>query len=454
MQAASASVGEAGWALFHFRHDRLDLIGCPHDAILFAAFCQKDGIFAFFLHDLEQSLGAADGIGVLVGDGFRQRGGPGQRIFVDHGGEAQAESLFAREFAVGIGQLAKDVVTHQAAPQGIAAHVGDEAPFHFHNRHARCRMDHADVGAAGDLEAAAEADAVDGGDDGDGAFAPGHGGFLRAIRIAVSALGQLRLSLVSIPVELYSATRSAAKISFRQIHKPSGKRIRYEKSVPGIGPVDRDEIVKGYEVDDDEYILIEPDELDAIKLETKKTLELVQFVEMAEIPPIYFDKPYYLVPSDELAQEAYRVIRDALRQSGKAGLGQLTMRGKEYLAAVRPCGDGILLETLHYADELREAEPMFGQIEDAKADKELLEVATSLIDRKTAPFDASSYSDSYAEALRDLLEAKKKNKKTPRVSTSNEAESPGENVVDLMAALKESLDSAEKKGRNRKKKAS
>ena len=270
--------------------------------------------------------------------------------------------------------------------------------------------------------------------------------------------GQLRLSLVSIPVELYSATRSAAKISFRQIHKPSGKRIRYEKSVPGIGPVDRDEIVKGYEVDDDEYILIEPDELDAIKLETKKTLELVQFVEMAEIPPIYFDKPYYLVPSDELAQEAYRVIRDALRQSGKAGLGQLTMRGKEYLAAVRPCGDGILLETLQSSPVTRviffEAEPMFGQIEDAKADKELLEVATSLIDRKTAPFDASSYSDSYAEALRDLLEAKKKNKKTPRVSTSNEAESPGENVVDLMAALKESLDSAEKKGRNRKKKAS
>ena len=148
------------------------------------------------------------------------------------------------------------------------------------------------------------------------------------------------------------------------------------------------------------------------------------------------------------------MIRDALRQSGKAGLGQLTMRGKEYLAAVRPCGDGILLETLHYADELREAEPMFGQIEDAKADKELLEVATSLIDRKTAPFDASSYSDSYAEALRDLLEAKQKNKKTPRVSTGDEAESPGENVVDLMAALKESLDSAEKKGRSRKKKAS
>ncbi|WP_323766168.1 Ku protein [Marinovum sp.] len=266
--------------------------------------------------------------------------------------------------------------------------------------------------------------------------------------------GQLRLSLVSIPVELYSATRTAAKISFRQIHQPSGKRIRYEKSVPGIGPVDSDEIVKGYEVGDDEYILLDPDELDAIKLETKKTLELVQFVDMSEIPPIHFDKPYYLVPSDELAQDAYRVVRDALRQSGKAGIGQLTMRGKEYLAAVRPCGDGILLETLHYADELRDAEPMFSQIEDAKADKDLLEVATSLIDRKTAPFDASSYTDSYAAALRDLLEAKQKNKKTPRVSTGDEGEARGENVVDLMAALKESLKTAEKKGRGRKKKAS
>lgn len=266
--------------------------------------------------------------------------------------------------------------------------------------------------------------------------------------------GQLRLSLVSIPVELYSATRSAAKISFRQIHKPSGKRIRYEKTVQGIGPVDTDDIVKGYEVGDDEYILIDPDEIDAVKLETKKTLELVQFVGACEIAPIYFDKPYYLVPTDDLAEDAYRVVRDALRASDKVGIGQVTLRGKEYLAAVRPCGDGLLLETLHYADELRDAEPMFSQIEDAKSDKDLLEVATTLIERKTAPFDAASYSDSYADALRDLLEAKQKNKKTPRVSTSgDEGDSKGDNVVDLMTALKESVKSAEKK-KTRKKKAS
>ena len=163
--------------------------------------------------------------------------------------------------------------------------------------------------------------------------------------------GQLRLSLVSIPVELYAANNSSARVSFRQIHKPSGKRIQYEKSVAGVGPIDAGDIVKGYDVGDDEYILLDPEEVDAIKLNTKKTLELVQFVGACEIPPIYFDKPYYLVPTDDLAQDAYRVIRDALNESQKVGLGQVTMRGKECLAAIKPCGDGLLLETLHYADE-------------------------------------------------------------------------------------------------------
>ncbi len=266
--------------------------------------------------------------------------------------------------------------------------------------------------------------------------------------------GQLRLSLVSIPVELYSATRSGAKVSFRQIHAPSGKRVRYEKTVPGIGPVDRDEIVKGYEVGDDDYILLDPDEVDEIKLESKKTLEIVQFVGNCEIPPLYFDKPYYLVPADELAQDAYRVVRDALRAAEKVGLGQLTMRGKEYLVAIRPCGDGLLLETLHYAEDIREAEPMFSQIEDETPDDDLLDVATSLIDRKTAPFDASAFSDSYEAALRDLIEAKRKDKKTKRVSTAGDSGKEGENVVDLMAALKESLKKAEGGKKKTKKKAS
>lgn len=265
--------------------------------------------------------------------------------------------------------------------------------------------------------------------------------------------GQIRLSLVSIPVEIHSATKTGARVSFRQIHGPSGKRVRYEKTVPGIGPVKSDEILKGYEIGDDEYLLLEQDEVDAIKLETKKTLELVQFVGLSEIPPLYFDRPYYVVPSDELAEDAYRVVRDALRETERAGLGQLTMRGKEHLCTLRACGDGLLLETLHYPDEIRNADPLFSSVQDDKTDKELLDVAKQLIDRKTDAFDASVFNDRYDEALRNLIERKRKSKKTPRARTSEDAAPSDENVVDLMAALKESLkkDGAKKKAPRRSK---
>ncbi len=250
--------------------------------------------------------------------------------------------------------------------------------------------------------------------------------------------GQLRLSLVSIPVELYAAHNSAARVSFRKIHKPSGKRIHYDKVADGIGPVNADDIVKGYEVDCD-YILLDPEEIDAIRLETRRTLELVQFVGACEIPPLYFDRPYYLVPTDELAEDAYRVVRDALRAEEKVGLGQMTMRGKEYLVAIKPCGDGLLLETLHYADELRDSAPMFSHIKNAQVDAELLDLATTLISRKTAPFDAAAFIDHYAEALAGLIAAKKRSRKTPRVSAEAPDRPAGENVVDLMAALRQSL---------------
>lgn len=253
--------------------------------------------------------------------------------------------------------------------------------------------------------------------------------------------GQIRLSLVSIPVEIHSARKSSSRISFRQIHGPSGKPVRYQKTVPGVGPVDSDDILKGYETGDGEYILLEPDEIDAIKLETKKTLELVQFVGATEIAPIWFDRPYYIVPQDDLAEDAYRVVRDALRQAKKTGLGQLTMRGKEYLCAIRPCGDGLLMETLHYEEDIRDADPLFSSIEDEATDADLLEVATQLIEKKTAPFDASAFEDHYAAALSELIEAKSKSKKTPRSKASDEESSSRSdgNVVDLMDALKKSL---------------
>jgi DNA end-binding protein Ku len=253
--------------------------------------------------------------------------------------------------------------------------------------------------------------------------------------------GQLRLSLVSIPVEIHAARKSGSKIRFRQIHGPSGKPVHYQKVVTGVGPIDAKDIMKGYETDDGEYILIQPEEVDAIRLETKKTLELVQFVGACEIAPIWFDSPYYLVPTDDLAEDAYRVVRDALRKTQKIGLGQLTMRGKEYLCAVRPCGDGLLMETLHYEEDLRAADPLFASIEDEDVDEELLAVAEQLIERKTAPFDASAFQDHYAAALSQLVEGKVKSKKTPRTkSGGGEEKAPqATNVVDLMDALKKSL---------------
>jgi len=251
--------------------------------------------------------------------------------------------------------------------------------------------------------------------------------------------GQLRLSLVSIPVELHSATKSGAKVGFRQIHGPTGKRVRYQKTVPGVGPVDTSDILKGYEVGDDEYLLLDPEEIDAIRLETKKTLELVQFVGSCEISPLYYDRPYYVVPTDDLAEDAYRVVRDALRKSEMVGLGQLTMRGREYLCAIRPCGDGLLLETLHYADEIRQADPLFSAIEDEEADEDLLSVAEELIRRKAKPFEPEAFRDNYDAALRDLIERKRKNRKTPRAKAGGDEAPSAENVVDLMSALKESL---------------
>lgn len=255
--------------------------------------------------------------------------------------------------------------------------------------------------------------------------------------------GQIRLSLVAIPVELYSASKTGARLSFRQIHEPSGKPIKYEKVVPGIGPVDADDILKGFEYEKNDFVLLDDEEIDAVKLETRKTLELVQFVGGCEIDPIYFDKSYYVVPQDELAEDAFRVVRDALRSTEKVGLGQIAMRGREYICALKPCGTGLLLETLHYEDEIRKSDPFFSGISKTKAEKDLLEVATQLIERKSAPFEASKFKDHYTQALRELVDKKLKSKGKRKVSTEVEEPSVAEsssNVIDLMDALKSSLE--------------
>jgi Ku protein len=146
--------------------------------------------------------------------------------------------------------------------------------------------------------------------------------------------GFLRLQLVSINVDIYSAAESAAEIQFNQIHKPSGKRIKYQKVVPGIGPIENADIVKGYQVEPDVYVTMEPEEIEAIRLESKKTIDMVQFVDAEQIDPRYYERPYYIVPKDEVASEGYLVIREALQKAGKVGLGQLTMQGREHLGVI------------------------------------------------------------------------------------------------------------------------
>jgi DNA end-binding protein Ku len=259
--------------------------------------------------------------------------------------------------------------------------------------------------------------------------------------------GQLRLSLVSVAVALYPALKSGARLSFHQVHAPSGKRIRYEKVVPGIGPVDTDEIRKGYEISRGHYVLLEDEEIEKVRVESRQTCELVQFVEHCEIDPIYFDKPYYLTPADDIAEEPYRVIRDALRDTKKMALGQIVLRGREYIVSIKPSGNGLLLETLRFADEVRKANAFFADIGAAKPDKELVDLAEELIARKAAPFDPDAFHDKYTEALRDLIEAKAKHK-TVEV-TEEEKPQRGGQVIDLVEALKRSVQGTEAKGRRR-----
>ena len=253
--------------------------------------------------------------------------------------------------------------------------------------------------------------------------------------------GQIRLALVSIPVEMYAATKSGAKIAFRQIHEPTGQPIRYEKTADGVGPVDKDDIISGYEVSKGNFVLLEDREIDAVKIESKKTLELVQFVKADEIDPLYFEKPYYVAPADDLAEEAFVVLREALRKAGKIGLGQLSIRGSEKLVALKPCGKGLLLETLRYSDEVRKGQSFFSEISTAKPSGELLELATALIDKRSAPFDPGTFHDRYVDALRGLIDkkAKSKSKKAILEDADEPAPRKGSNVIDLMAALKKSV---------------
>jgi DNA end-binding protein Ku len=254
--------------------------------------------------------------------------------------------------------------------------------------------------------------------------------------------GFLRLQLVSINVDIYAASESGAEIQFNQIHKPSGKRIRYEKVVPGVGPIENADIVKGYQVEPDVYVTMEPEEIEAIKLESKKTLDMVQFVDATQIDPRYFERPYYIVPKDEVAAEGYLVIREALQKAGKVGLGQLTMQGREHLGVIAPIEKkGLLLNIIRYENELRKADKYFADLAAVKFDPALVNLASELVERNSAPFHPKRFKDTYAEELRKLVEKKAKGQKIEIPKTEKAAPS---NVVNLMDALKKSLKTEEK----------
>lgn len=248
--------------------------------------------------------------------------------------------------------------------------------------------------------------------------------------------GYLRLSLVSIGVEVYNAVESQAEISFRQIHKPSGRRVSYEKVVQGIGKIDNADIVKGYEVDEDTYVTLEPEEIDAVKLESKKTIDLTQFVDQSEIDYRYFERPYFISPADELAGEGYVVIRDALRKTKRLGIGQVTIGGREWLVAIAPVGDGLVMEMLRYAEELRNPKDYFGDVPEAKPAAEMVELAVELIEKRSGPFKPAEFQNHYRTALRELIQDKLKGRK---IVAPHDEKMPAGNVIDLMEALRKSV---------------
>jgi DNA end-binding protein Ku len=247
--------------------------------------------------------------------------------------------------------------------------------------------------------------------------------------------GHLRLSLVNIPVKLYPATTAERAIAFHQIHEPSGKRIRYQKVAPGIGPVENEEITKGYEYDKGKYVLIDQKEIDDLKLESKQTIELARFVDEDAIDDRYYETPYYLLPDGEMADEGYTILQKALKDTKKIGVGQLILRGHGNIVAVKPFGKGMILEVLRHANEIRAAEPLFKEIAEVKVDKEALDLAKELIKRKSGKFDPEQFKDEYSEAVWELINAKLEHRK-PEIVT----EMPGTaKVINIMDALKKSV---------------
>lgn len=256
--------------------------------------------------------------------------------------------------------------------------------------------------------------------------------------------GNLQISLVSFGVGLIPATSPASEISFHQIDRETGQRVRHQ-NVVNDNPIEASEIVKGYEISKGKYITIEPQEIDELRIESRTTLEITQFVDLADLPLALFEKPYFVVPEPSEQTTAYGIVLHALEQTEKAGLGEIAFAGREHLVAIAPAPGkqtrGLMAYTLRYAQELRNAAEYFPTIPRAAADKKQLAMAVDLIHQYSGDLDLSAFKDDYEEALRKLIDAKLKKKPLPL-----DAGKPHRaKVIDLADALRQSLG----KGRKR-----
>jgi DNA end-binding protein Ku len=247
--------------------------------------------------------------------------------------------------------------------------------------------------------------------------------------------GHLRLSLVSCPVALYTATSRAKDVSFNMLHKETHNRIRMIPTDPELGPIERSDIVKGYQIEKDRYVIVTPEEIENVRLESTRTIDIDRFVDEDDIDRLYWNDPYFLVPDGKVAVEAFTVIREAMKSAGKVALGRVVMHQRERLLAMEPRDKGLIAYTLRTYDEVKNPEEVFDDIPDVKPDKNMVEIAAKIIEQQEGPFDPTQFKDHYEQALRALIEEKEKN--AGRTVTSEPHEET--KVNDLMEALRRSL---------------
>lgn len=247
--------------------------------------------------------------------------------------------------------------------------------------------------------------------------------------------GHLRLSLVTCPVALYTAVSRTSDVSFNLINPKTHNRIRMIPTDPDSGPIERSKLVKAYQYEKDRYVEITDDELQAVKIESNRTLDIERFVDVADIDRLYWNDPYFLVPDGKMATEAFAVIRDAMAKAGRIALGRVVLHQRERLIALEPRDEGIVAYSLRTWDEVRHSKDYFDAIPDVKPDKDMVAIASKIIEQKSGDFDPKAFKDRYEDALRDLIQAKLKGKK--QVFRAEEPEDT--DVTDLMAMLKKSL---------------